>query len=335
MRNGFADAFSTWRDRLLLAAMLLLAGAWLANGSKPLFADWRVDLGLPFGVAAAAQTRIARALDRLVATSPLAADALDKQSRLGYGLTRHAIAFAGACGGLWLLAPNRLTFALPAYLCGIVPPYVLRALVRRLPMKPAVRRPPSAVVMNSPIGWRGLATAVARWQVGQRWAAAGVLFACSATAAVALIVSLFAGRSAAGVAFALAALVVMWRLSRADHPIVSFAAYAGYGTSASLGAHAVACAMTGILLAGLALPIGGVRLAAAVAALSASALIVLAARIPVYRLYPKRRADMMLTLVGVVAALTMSTMPFLLPPLLIGVAATLARRSRTATWLSR
>lgn len=336
LRNGFRSAFSTWRDRLLLAAMFALMGAWLLNGSRPPLVDWRLATALPLGVAALAQVRISRALDSFVALSPLAPDALERPSQLAYGAVWHAPSFAGAFLVLRLVAPARLASALPAYLCGAILPLLWVALVRRLPM-PAMPRwaTASASAMSYSEGQRGLAWTVARWQVGHGQPVAATLLLLSMVAVAVALIELVASPRIASASLTFAALAIVWRVSRVDHSTVGFAAHAGYGSAASVGAHAVAPALVGIVLIVLALPTGGVPLSLASAAIVAIALMILTLRVFAYRLYPRRQADLLLTGLGVATALILSAAPILLPPLLIGAAATLGGRSRAATWLSR
>ena len=99
--------------------------------------------------------------------------------------------------------------------------------------------------------------------------------------------------------------------------------------------HAAALAIAGVALVVLALPVGGARPAAAAALIIAAGLFVLALRVFAYRLYAKRGADMLLAFIFVGIGSVLSTTPFLVPPLLLGVAAVLGARACGTTWLSR
>lgn len=340
LRNGFKAAFASVQDRLTLAALSALAFLWVSSGAQAgsSLGDWRLAVALPFAAAMGAQNRIARSLADFVDSSPLAADALERTSRLGYGAVWHLIAFTVAFLAMPLSASDRTLLIPPAYLCGAAVPPLWNRLVRTWRRRfPAVtaRFPAMPASQDVPRNtWHALAWTVARRQVGHGRIMVVVLLVASLASLLAAIVSLAGSRSIAVAVFALAALAILAWSSRVDHAVVRFAGLAGHGAVASLGAHVAAPALAGFVLIAPAMAIGGARLATLVAASAVGAAAIVALRVFAYRLYPKRHANMMLTLLGVAAALAASAVPLLSLLLLAGATGTLWARARRVTWLT-
>lgn len=337
LRNGFDQAFSTWRDRLLLAVMIGAVVVWCLNSvrNEPSLVDWRSGSALSLLAGFGVQSKLARALDGFIRDSPLAADALAGTSRLVYMAGWHGVAFPVSWLVLQAVGLTWSILAILAYLLGTllaVLGYRLRQWHRSRrhvgrAQKSFARLPPRP----SRGGWCGLAWAVARRQVGRVRVVIPVALAYAVVCALSLALSASAGH----VAFAVGAVVVLIRLSRIDHAVVAFAAFAGHDPAASVAAHVVVPGSVGLVLAASAWPVGSASFAGAIAAIVVGTLVIAALRVFAYRLYPKRRADLMLTLMGAGGAIVASSGPFILPLLLAGAAAALGVRSRAATWLCR
>lgn len=337
LRNGFADAFATTRDRLLLAIVGAIGAALLADAARSPPHDWRLVAGALLLFGAGVQARVARALNDFVRDSPLAADALEATARRRYLATWHLTALAAAGVVMLLLTPSRLPL-LPAYACGTLAAVCWRALPR--PKRTMRHSAPPRTRVARPGGtWRALAQAIATRQIGfgdnVPARALFVVLAGMATAAGAAFARNVAGVPPAQTVLLVVVVGTVLLLSRIDHAVVRFAAFAGHGAAGSVAAHAVALATAGVALVVLALPIGGARPAAAAALIVAAGLFVLMLRVLAYRLYAKRGADLLLAFIFVGIGSVLSTAPFLVPPLLLGVAAVLGVRARGTTWLSR
>lgn len=336
LRNGFAAAFASLRDRLLLAVMLIVLGA-LAARARPSGVEWPIVAAAAITFGASVQLRLARRLDDLAAESPLAADALEVASRRRYQAAWHLIAVAAALAAAMLTGQLRSIPAWPAYAVGVLLAMVWRSLPkpsfasRARPASPAA----TTATPEAPSAWTAMALSIARRQIGLasepvRLVAVLAAAALTATIAAALLRHV-ASRAVADVGFGLIAIGSAFWLSRVDHAVVRFAAFAGHGPAASVAAHASGGAIAGLLSAGAAALVD-TRLAVLASLVFAGALTLLVLRVLAYRLHPKRNADLMLTLAFGVAGLIGSAAPFLLPLMLVASGLALARRSRSATW---
>ena len=338
LRNGFADAFATTRDRVLLAIVTAVGAALLADAARSQAPppDWRLAMGALLLFGAGVQAGLGQALDDFVQDSPLAADALEEATRRRYLATWHLIALAAAGVVVLLLMPSRLPLLLPAYAGGTVAAVCWRALPR--PRRIMRHAPPMARVARPGGTWRALARAVATRQMSLRGSVAArafvVILVGAGTAATAAFARNTAGVPPVQTVLFVAVIGTVLLLSRVDHAVVRFAAFAGHRAAGSVAAHATALATAGVALVVVALPVGGARPAAAAALIVAAGLFVLMLRVLAYRLYAKRSADLLLAFIFVGIGSVLSTAPFLVPPLILGVAVVLGTRARATTWLS-
>lgn len=342
LRNGFVAAFASLRDRILLAVILTLFGAWIANSARSGASQWEWPLvaagALMLG--ASVQARLARRLDDFVTDSPLAADALEAASRHRYTAAWHLIAITAAILFALLIGQPRLALALPAYAIGAL----LAVLWRTIPRPQFMHRARTATRPSTPTAslkpqsaWAAMTSSVAQRQIGVASRSIPLFAILGGTAAVATIIAAmlqFATTPlAAEAVFALTAIGLAVRLSRVDHEIVTFISFAGFGPWASVAPHAAASAITGMCMVGSASLLGS-RFALLASLIFAGGLIILTLRVLAYRLYPKRQADLALTLALGAAGLIGSGAPFLLPPMLVLFILVLAWRARSTTWLA-
>jgi hypothetical protein len=286
------------------------------------------------------QAKLARRLDDFAANSPLAADALEAPARRRYLVAWHLIAITAAIMAAMLSGHPRLAWALPAYVIGALLAMLWWAAPWPLFMprtRPTLRATAPTALPELRSTWEAMALSVAKRQTGLSSDPIRLLMvlmaAALATTMIAAVAQHAARQSVAEAVFGIGAISLAAWLSRVDHGIVRFTAFAGQGAWASVAAHAATGAIGSLFLISSA-SVMSLRFAVIAFLIFGGALILLTLRVFAYRLYSKRQADLVLTLAFGAAVLIGSGALFLAPPMLVGLVLLLAWRARSATWLA-
>jgi hypothetical protein len=316
LRKGFAAAFSTWRDRLLLAIVLLLGLLWLRDAASK--GHWLEDVRLGIGIGAVLGWATGRGLLRRLADHAaeglLAADALDRATRATY-LAVGAVLPALALAGLAALAqPAALGWLGAGFLGGIV-------ASRLVPIVFSVRFAVGRSRLGKADGWSGvnpLMLAALLALTSALLGRAGLAWRGEAGAALILTASTF--------------LSLAW-LVRIDAKSCRFLALAGHGPWRSAAAQLAPGGACVLLSTSFALLLGGGLAFIAPALVGVALLAIATARIWLYSLYPRRAADWLLTIALVVLGLLAVAAPPIAPLLLLAIGVDLNRRAARARWM--
>lgn len=312
--NTIRATFASWHDRAIAAIMLVAALAVVRS--------WFADR--PWTIAAwaalVAGTMIGIGTGRLVATrlafhafdGVLAADALRAQTRRRYMTAWHCVGIAMLVALTLIARPSLLVVSLPAYLAGAL----IAGLTGGFVM-------PKRIAGTTRSGWT-----LRAWSYRP---IAGM------TAAMALLLSLLPARSlgtnalmaVVGIGTTLLALMLI----SVDDAVVRFMTVAGHGSRRVVSFHSKGVA-TFLVVAGLGcwLMLGPVA-AGIVAVTGAAMLLLLTSRILAYRLYGKRFADLLVSILTGLLMLVAYSMPVALPVIVLAILWQLQRRGRTRTWL--
>jgi hypothetical protein len=307
-------AFSAWTDRLLAAVLLVggLDGIHQALAPQPMLtAALEVS-----AVAAVIGIAVARLVHGRLAFQAydgvLAIEALCSRSRWRYSISCHALA-AAATGVVVLAArPDVIAFALPAFLAGAT----AGTLVGLLGLGRDTR-------------FRRFLGPIVRTRLHAP--GAGML-----AAAIVLTIA-FSGRTLDTVPrlalVGTASVCALLALTSVDDAVIRFMTISGYRSWRIVAVRAqgalVFCAITvgACLVGSLPLEAGIVGLMVAIG------LLLMIARILVYRVHPKRSADLIVVSCLVVAGLVGFTVPIMLPFVTAAILWQLHRHSSAKTWL--
>jgi hypothetical protein len=316
LRNGFALAFSGWRDRLLLLIVASLAFLWLRDAAatvRPVH-DPRVLAGIGAGAGWTLAEMLRRRLRHQREEGPLAADALDRRTSLLY-----LLAWGGAAGMLLIgLCALLLSGEATLFGLGLIAGAIAAALAENgANALFALRR-------RSARNWKR------RARLSPYTSALAI---AAATAIMARLALARGGETDAALAAAAANAVALFWIVRVDHQLARFHAIVGIGPwrSAALmlapGAwYALNAAALTAALSGLAIPLLGAALAAALLALGL-------ARVWLFRSHRPRSADMILSLALAAGGMAFVAAPPLALLLVGGLAVALYRGARRATWM--
>lgn len=313
--NELRGAFSSWGDRLIALAVVVIALAALRSSLSEwtfFFAAMAVA-GFAAMIGAAAARVIARRLDFHAQDGVVAADALDGASRRHYVLSIHVVAWGVVTLCVLIGRPVTVVPAAAGYLVGAG----IAHLAHRLTLGGGASRHsllrPVRSVLQRPI--------------------AGAVAAIPAVLSMLLLGSIGPGPLAGFIASVSA--VTALSLTMLDYDVVRFMSASGYKAGRIIGIHARSLLIFAIvtLAAPLALSNRLAAIAIAVAGVVLAALVLLTARILAYRTYSKRAADTFLSLCAGAVALAGVALPLLVPFVVIGLLWHLQRRSVSATWL--
>ena len=317
LSNLARAAFATWRDRLTLviAAPLLLAIGYDRLLSLPPGTARYLCAFAAFALAFVAAKAIAHRLEFFRTESVLAMDGLSPAPARRYAL-------AGICAAtlpisllIALLDPSALPISLAALLAGCT----LAGL--------------------SNVG--GLLALVPRRKAGfhavQTWLArpiAGVALALLFIVVVAIVMAVSLSTSSDRAAIiGIAALILALPLAGVNDTIVRFMALSGFSAWRTIW-HP----MRGLLIfAVIAAPVAGLAagpMATAVIAAAAFALLLMVAmRVLAYRIYGRRFADLVVSILFGMLLVAAFAAPLVLPLLVPAMLWWLVRRARRSTWL--
>lgn len=312
--NAARSTFAGWHDRLLATALILVAlaaaRAWALDRSWPV-AAWT---GLGAGIVGLIVGR--RLAARLVFhgfDGVLAADALQPITRGPYAAAWHLTALAILAVTALIARPALLIVTLPGYLIGAVAASAI-----------------GGITLSASAA--GTLAAGHRWRAWIRRPLAGPI------AGALLIVSMpLLARSAAGdvsiILLGVETTIFALVLTSIDDAIVRAMTMAGWTAWRIVAHHARGAA----LFAGIATPIGSLTFGTAgalvVVAVVGGALVLMTMRVLTYRLYARRAADLIVSILAAVLMLVGATMTIALPVIALVVLWHLHRRASGATWL--
>lgn len=339
LRNTLATAFVRLQDKVLLALVVAVTGAWITNwhsGSDTKITPFVAPAMFLLGMTV--QAKLSRRFDELGANSALAADALEVVARRNYTCVWHVAIILTVSVAALLLKQHLLTLIVTSYAVGALLAVFWRALPRcRFVVQLPSRRQTSTGSTRLESTWAAMARAVAKRQVGvsdePSWIFFILVSAGFSTAIMAGVAQNAATQPGAEAVFALAATAIAAWLSRVDHEIVRFMAFVGHSPWKTVAAHAAALAVESFVMIG-SVALLGARFVFLALLIFAGGLIVLTFRVLSYRLYAKKQADLVLAITFGAAAFIGWGAPFLLPPMLLGLLLSLSWKARSATWLA-
>jgi hypothetical protein len=313
--NATRAIFPQWRDRLLAVTALLIAvaavRAWFAD--RPWWvASWQA-CGASAVCGIACGHLIQARLAFHAADGPLAADALRPRTRLRYAAMWHVTGIATLAAVTVVARAPLLVVSLPGYAAGMVAAHGASGL--------AAKR------------WPFMKDGARRWiRLWLRHPLAAGVAAIALLVSLALLSSSLTQGALAVIAGVETALLVL-ALTTIDDGLVRFMAIAGHGSWGTIMRQGRGTA----LFLGWAVPVCllvfGQTLAAIVAAIGATGLLLMAMRTLAYRLHRKRSADFLVMVMTTILALAAFAMPIMFPLIAVAILWQLQRRANARTWM--
>jgi hypothetical protein len=312
--NGLRSAFSSWPDRLVALAVLLIALAAMRSSlsDRPFIVAATAVVGLAAAVGAGVALMIGHRLDFHAEDGVLAEDALAGGARQYYILSIHALVCAVATLCALIGRPMTAMLAPIGYLVGAGICHLVRRLAtgggarRRSPLLRAVRR-----LLQRPLS--------------------GVVAAIPAVMSLLLLQSIGPGPLAAFIGMISAVAAIL--LTLPDHDVVRFMSASGYRAGRIIGLHARSLLVFLVLTIPASLILSDTLVAIVIFGVVLAAWLLMTARILAYRAYSKRAADTAVSVCVVFTGFTGYAIPMLLPFVVIAILWHLHRRSVPATWL--
>lgn len=305
--------FAGWNDRLIAGAVLFLAlavvHAWA--GDQP----WKTAAWAACGVGVVAGIGASRILAARIAFHSfdglLAADAVQPSLCRRYSVAWHGIGIATLAAVTLIARPSLIIVSAPAYIAGVlVAGGAGRLAVRRMAARPALGR------------------TIRRWLHRPR---AGV--AAAAILLLTLVPAQALETKGQLAVIGIEAVLLALALTVVEQDIVRFRSGSGHGPWRIVLGYSLAL----LLFAGIAVPVCwlvmGPAAASIVLAASAAMLLLLAMRVLAYCAHGKRFADILVSMLIGLLALTAYSMIVLLPFVAIAVLWQLQRRAAAKTWL--
>ncbi|WP_404372624.1 hypothetical protein AB5I39_06360 [Sphingomonas sp. MMS24-J45] len=313
--NGARAAFASWQDRLVsalgISVLLAASRAWVADLS------WWTAAAVGSAVAIAVGMSVARLIASRLAfhtsDGALAADALQGQARRRYALAWHGIGLMTMAVVTLIVRAPLLGFSLASYVGG---PILAGATAAFDPGRHSTR------VRN---GQRKART----WAQSHR---AGILSAAILMLTL-LLPGIERGSSAMMAIATVAATLLALSLTGVDDEVVRFLTISGQGPWQIIWRQARSVIVFAVLAAPLLAVCANSALAAIVVAVAAVALLLMSARILAYRLYPRRSADFIISILCAMLLFVAFSMPVLAPVLGVLLIWHLSRRAGPKTWL--
>lgn len=315
MTNQVRQALKPWRELLipLIAIPLLLAFARNALDAMPPEAALYLCLFIAFSLGFSAARLIGRRLEFLRTDSVVAPEALRARAARRYALLCASASVASVAALIALLQSRALLLGCAAILGGMAIGGVLQLGVS------------VAIVPHGQL---------ARLRAGSwlRRPIAGLVFACAFTLIV-LMIALRVTGSDRIIVMAIAAFLLSLPLTHVDIASVRFMASSGLSCWRSIRHH-----LRGpILFMGIAVPIAflaaGFPASGLVAGIASALLLMIAMRVLAYRIFERRIADVIVSVLQALLLMIGFSVPLALPLALPAVLWWLARRARHATWL--
>jgi len=306
--------FTAWRDRATIALMLVVAltaiHGWCADHPWQIAAIAAFVASIMIGIGTG--RLVARRLSFHAYDGLLAADALDTQARRYY-----LVAWLGI--GLALLIVVTL-IARPSLLIASAPGYIAGGLF-------------GITTGNLKIPKRIIGTSRPKWTI-QAWSRHPI---AGAFGTVAVLLPLLPARTLEANALlaivGVVTLLVVLMLSSVDDAVVRFMTIAGHQSSRII----VHYASGGVVFLAAAVPgcwiILGPGAASIVVLVGAVMLLILALRILAYQLFPKRIADLIVSVLVGLLMLTAYSLPPAMPFVALAIFWHLQRRTRAKRWL--
>ena len=302
-----------WNDRLIVGAALLVALAMVRawSGDQP----WRIAAWAAFGVGVAAGVGASRLLAARIAFHSfdglLAADAVQPSLSRRYSVAWHAMGITSMAAATLFARPSLLIISVPAYIAGVL----VAAGAGRLPLQRLAARPALGRAIRRVLH-RPVAGVVAAIILLLTLVPAHALETKSQLAVIGIEAVLFA-----------VALTIV------EQDIVRFRSSSGHRPWRIVLGYAVGL----LLFTGMTAPVcwlvAGPAAASIVLAVTAAMLLLLGMRVLAYCAHSKRLADLLVSILVGLFALTAYSMIVLLPFVAIAVLWQLYRGAAAKTWV--
>lgn len=310
--NELRSALSSWSDRLIALAMVLIAMVAVrsALSHRPFVFVATAVAGIAAAVGAAAARVIERRLDFHSQDGVLAAQALANDARRQYAMPIHALVSGIVTICAVIGRPKAAVLAPVGYLVGA-----------------CIGHFAGRVVLTGAAPRRSFSARTIRRQL-QRPIAGAV--AAIPTVLALLLRSIEPGAMAtvAGLLSVVAALV----LTTLDYTVIRFMTESGYSAGRIVGIHARSLLIFLILTVPASLALSDGLVVIVVFGVVLAALVFITSRILAYRIFPKRTADTLVSICGIVCLMGVA-MPMFLPVVVIAILWQLYRRAVPVTWL--
>lgn len=311
--NELRFALTSWSDRLIVLAVVLtvLVAVRSALSHRSFIIAAAAVAGFATAIGAAAARMIERRLDFHSQDGVLAADALTEDARRNYTLSIHALV-AGLVTVCALIGrPNAAVFAPIGYLIGAG---IAHIACRTVLSETSPRRP--VLLRNIP-------------RLLQR-PISGAVVAIPVVLLLLLLTSSEPGQRATVIGVVSAVITLM--LTTLDYHVVRFMTESGYSARRIISIHARSLAIFFITSVLASLILSVMLVSVVIVAVVLAALIFMTSRILAYRIFPKRTADTLVSICGIVC-LAGVAMPMFLPVVVIAILWQLYRRAAPVTWL--
>ena len=311
--NELRSALSSWNDRLIALAGLLIAlvAVRSALSHRPFLFAATAVAALAATVGAGAARMVERRLDFHSQDGVLAADALAEDARRDYALSIHAL----VCGTTTLCAmivrPAAAVVAPIGYLIGAGISHVSRRVVatgssprRSFSLRAFARLP------QRPIS--------------------GVLAAIPVVLPLLLLGSIEPRPMAVVVGLVSAVAVLL--LTMLDYNVVRFMTESGYGAGRIIVIHSRSTLIFLIVAVAASVVLSDEFVAVVIFGVVLAAVIFVASRVLANRIQSKRAADTLVSICAGIVCVTAVSIPLLLPVVVIGILWHLHRHAGSATW---
>ncbi|MGV3710242.1 MAG: hypothetical protein ACO1Q7_15520 [Gemmatimonas sp.] len=313
--NALRFSLSSWSDRLFAPALVVIGlfAIRSALADRPfIFAATAVA-----SIATAAGAGAARLIERRVVfhcqDGVVAAHALAQGARLRYALPIHALVSAILTVCALIGRPAAALLAPVGYLIGAG----LGHVVCRQALADTSRRP------------------IVSLRVINRQLQRPIAGACAAALVVLpqLLLPSVEPNAIATTVGILSAVVALL-LTMLEYDVIRFMTESGYSSGRIIGIHARPVVIFCCVAVVVSLTISDTLVAIGILGVALAALILLRVRILAYSVHPKRIADTLVSVCGIIC-FAVITMPMLLPVVAIAIIWKLHRSAASATWLLR
>ena len=312
--NELRSAFSSWKDRLIALAVLLIALTAVRSSlsDRPFIIAAAAVAALAAATGAAAARVIGRRLDFHSQDGVLAACALTEDVRRHYILSIHAV----VCGVVSICAavarPEAAILAPIGYLIGAGICHVAgRAMLAKALPRGSIPLRAIRHLLQRPIS--------------------GALAAILVLLPLLFLKSIDPGPMAAFIGLLSAAAA--FALTMLDYGVIRFMTESGYRARRIIGVHARSLLIFLAPAALVFLLFSHGLVAIIIVGVVLAALVLMTARILAYRVHSKRTADTLVSICAGAVCVAGVAMPPLLPVVVLAILWHLYRRSIPATWL--
>ena len=312
--NELRSALSSWSDRLIALAVLLIAlvaGRSALSHRSFMFAATAVA-ALATAVGAGTARMIERRVDFHSQDGVLAADALAEDARRHYALWIHGLVCIIVTICAVISRPAAAVLAPVGYLIGAG---ICHIAYRSAPADAPSRRAPSLRAIRHSL----------------QLPISGALAAIPVVLSLLLLRSIEAGAMATVIG--LVSAVVALLLTMLDYNVVRFMTESGYTSGRIIGIHARSVLIFLIVTVVASMVLSERLVGIVIFGVVLSALIFMTIKILAYRIHSKRAADTLVSICTGIACLTALAMPLLLPVVVIAILWHFHHRAVSVTWL--